>query len=187
MQSLWCVEELCQGAPPSVKKQGEGRLAAVKGNLQLGGSLTITPTVSVPDGGESTSGAILTINPTFGYFVSDGLEIGLSFQAGVGIGELFEKNASTLQIGPTLRYIFNTTGPVVPYLGVLLGPSLIIPENGDTIALFDISFRFGFLVPLNQHVAINFGIRPTFSVGVGNANGMIFTIPIGWLGVETFF
>lgn len=131
--------------------QDETRVSA--GSFMIAGSVSFE-SASSDDGDRST----LIINPEFGYFFADGLEIG----AAVLVSATDRDNSSTseLLIGPKAAYYFALpTETIYPFLGVavLFGAETTEPVLGsdytDTRTTFE--FNGGVMLMVNEHVGIN--------------------------------
>jgi len=168
---------------PAAFAQSELDLSA--GTVALGGSASITGVIAIPEDGNSESGGILTISPRIGYFLLDGFAISGGFDIAIGLGDLYEDYTTNLSFGLNLDYYFDAS--VRPYLGIGFGMSFLIPDEGDTLKTLDLGLRMGLLIPCNQHVAVDIGVRGIFSFILNDFGGTLVQIPVGYLGVQGFF
>lgn len=181
-----CFALCALAAAPAAAARG-GRLQISSRTMQLGGEFTFNVDTMIPDGGNAQSGFRLEIAPHFGVFVADGFELMFTTAMVIPLGDLYENVPKNIGLFFGLRYAFDLGGPVLPYLGIAFGPDFIIPERGDSQPFFGFRLPLGILIALNRYVAINVGVTPGFSFGLGNARGTWIRIPMGFLGVDAFF
>jgi hypothetical protein len=164
------------------------RLQTQAGVLVLGGTAGFTVEHVNPDGNaESVSGALFNFSPFFGGFVVRNLLIGGALAVEHGIGDLFKNRDTTVKFGFELRYLFNFRSRMVPYVGFGFGPVLGLPKQGEPDVDMHMGFPAGILIALNQHVAVNFGIRVQLEVGVSGQQDTVLRVPMGYLGVNSYF
>ena len=160
-------------------------LQTTSGTMQLGGSVSLTPNVLMPEQGSNSTSFSFTFAPNVGYFVIDNLEL----TGGVGAVVFFGDNTDNLPklVGFDLgaRYLL-PLGSLAPYFGLSLGMGFTIPSQGDTFKTFRINAPLGLLFALNQHVAIDVGLRVRFSIGLDDQGNQLL-LPIGYLGLQAFF
>jgi hypothetical protein len=171
---------------PALKR----KLQISSGTMQLGGQITVTFQNYSPSegGGRSWSGHVFGFNPTFGYFVVNGLEVMTRFSLLIKGGDLYTESSKQVGFGLGFRYVLDA-GMVNPYVGLLLGMDFWIPPDEaetSTEKFFDITGLLGILIPLNQHVAISLGMEIIYQKGLNDVGWDIFSLPIGF-GVEGFF
>ena len=163
-----------------------GEMKLDKGTMQVGGSITLDIDVVKPDEGDSVTGAQLGVNPTFGYFLINNLELLVSANFGTGFGDLYEHSAKDLGFGAGIKY-FHRFGRVFGYAGAMIGMGFAIPEEGDTTKALAIGIPVGILWPLNMRVALDFGTTIGINKSLEDGGGTVINIPIGYLGVQAFF
>lgn len=187
----------CLVASAGTAEAGRGsRLQTHAGVLTLGGSFTFSIDHVNPDGNaDSRTGVLLTFAPSFGGFVVRNLLLSGTLAIQTGFGDLYDNALpysggveTTIGFGFELQYLFNYGSRVVPYLGFALGPAFAVPGGpGDTAVAMGFAFPGGILIALNEHVAVNVGIRLALEVGVTEVKGTILRVPIGYLGVNAYF
>ena len=160
------------------------------GTMQLGGTVNFRGQVFQPDSEDvdSISGYELTFSPGFGIFVAEGLQILANVGVNVGFGELNENQSNVYSIDGGVRYFFPTSS-VVPYVGIQLGFSLVVPKGdgaGDNSEALEIIVPAGALIPLNESVALDLGIRMNYTTFL-SGGGSFIDVPFGFLGVRAFF
>lgn len=174
------------------------KLKTTKGSMQLGGALSMAVDTISPSRGGDQTGVLLSVSPSFGYFIADGLELHLPLVVDLRLGDLYDGVPHTIGFTPGLRYIFATGTIVLPFVGFNLGPRFLLPRNNDdtTVAL---SWRTpaGILIALNRHVGLTVGMALDVTFGFGGksaiytklaGNDVVFVeFLLGYLGVEAFF
>lgn len=133
-----------------------------QGTMSLGGSAGI----SLEAGGGVTAFAF-GANPSFGYFVSDNIQVFGSLQ-------LEYDEAFSFGVGLGGNYVTDLAG-MKYYVGVHAD----VMTNEDTIW---VGAQTGFLFPLSEHVAMDLSVRPEYEVNRGD-----FSLNAGWLGVNAYF
>ena len=181
-----CLALIALAAAPADAARG-GRLQTSSRTMQLGGKFTLNVDTTIPEGGNGQSGFRLEVSPHFGVFVADGFELFFATAIVVPFGDLYGNAAKNIGFFFGLRYVFDLGGRVLPYLGIAFGPDFIVPERGNTQAFFGFNLPLGILIALNQHVAINVGLAPSFAFGVSDVRGAMIRIPMAFLGVDAFF
>jgi hypothetical protein len=160
-----------------------------QGVLTLDGQLSFDINHVNPDGGNSESGVQLNISPSFGGFVANNflLQGGLAIQS--GFGDLYDGEPTEVSFGFGFDYLFNFGSIVVPHVGFMLGPAFEVPDqdNAETTTSIVLSIPAGILIALNEHVALDLGTRLDLSIGVSGDKATIINLPIGFLGVRSFF
>ncbi len=138
-------------------------------NSNVQGGVSNITLQSTPDGGtkQTTKLRSLGISGNMGYFIKDGVMLGLDVGASgtvVGLGEEDKVKISTLSAAPKVRYYFNNTAKVRPFaeasVGLLrskldfgdggLGLGEKITNNGSLWAL-----RGGVGVFLRENIALD--------------------------------
>lgn len=186
--SLAAAAALCLTALPAHAERIN--LLTQKGSMELGGQVSITIESVIPEEGDSVSGQTLTLAPQFGWFVADNFELLAQILYSNGFGDLHEKSADTFGFLVGAEYFIQLAGPIRPYIGALLGISMSIPDEGDSVKNFDLAFPLGILFPLfNKHVALDVGLRVNVHMPVGKPEKRAteIDVPIGYLGVRAFW
>ena len=158
------------------------------GTMQLGGNVSFRGEVVAPDGGDNVTGYELSFSPNFGIFVVEGLELLVRVTAQASFGDLNENDSNLYGFDGGVRYHFPTTA-VVPYVGVELGYSVLVPKGGsslDDLDIFNLSIPAGILIALNESVAVDVGVRFNYQELL-DGSGSIINVPVGYLGVQAFF
>ena len=137
-------------------------LTLEKGTMSLGGSAGIS--LVAADGATSFA---FGANPSFGYFVSDNIQVFGALQLGYA-------DAFSFGVGVGGNYVTDLAG-MKYYAGVHAD----VMANGDAIW---VGAQTGFLFPLSEHVAMDLSVRPEYEVNTG-----IFLLNAGWLGVNAYF
>jgi hypothetical protein len=164
----------------------ESKLQTTAGTMQVGGLLTFVFQDVIPSQGNSTTGYLIALIPSFGYFVINGLEVTANFSFATAGGDLYSGSPKLVGFGIGARYVLNL-GVLDPYFGVSLGMNFAIPDHGDTTKYFDVSGLLGVLIPLNQHVAVNLGISLIGEIDLAsNYQVNEFLLPVS-VGIEGFF
>jgi hypothetical protein len=164
----------------------EKKLLLSKGTMQVGGEIAFTHVSAFGDSGGTSSAFAFVLSPTVGYFILDNVELLGQFSFGMAgdyDGNIPQKLVS-FALG--VRDVLDAGWVVNPFFGVLLGMSFSIPDQEDTTKSLDLQVPFGVLIPLNQHVAINLGIKFQYSRNLDTSVNVI-QLPIGYFGVEGFF
>jgi outer membrane protein len=152
--------------------------------------------ITIPTSGGS--GTIISLQPTYGWFVSDGLAIG----AGIPFFNVSSNGSRATQIGltPFLRYYFNTT-QVKPFVGASVGVVNTSASSGGSNSASSTdgiySFTGGIAFFINQSVSFDLGL--TYTGGntgslntllAGSANALTPNIPKALnlsLGFQVYF
>ena len=141
---------------------------------------------------ETSGGGSFTFSPEFGVFVIHQLEflIGLGVNVPFGTSTYDEdfmggqtyRDPSRLELffDLGLRYLFDFD-VLYLYLGFRGG----LKYSAAYSVL--LSLPFGILVPFNQHVALDVGLRFNADIGVGNNDITWINIPVATFGVQGFF
>jgi hypothetical protein len=123
-----------------------------------------------------------------GYFVLDGLAVGLSvpgewnFATGTSAIEADKRGKIGLKFAVT--YFFDTDGGVFPYLGGNATPGYSLGENSFKLSG---GVDAGVLVSLSESVALDFGLRPQIDFKLFDSDKWRLSIPAGFLGVKAVF
>ena len=126
--------------------------------------------VVIADGGALIA---LTLAPGFGYFSSDKVE----WTANVSMiyATYFGEGQAAVGVGVGMNYYVNVGSPHV-YAGVHVETALV-PVISPGIGI-----QGGVLIGLNEHVALDIGLRPTYYIQAGLLN-----LNAGAIGVRGFF
>ena len=161
-------------------------LQTTAGTMQLGGAGTFNIEMTIPDEGDSVTGYSLGLTPSFGYFIIDNLEIGATALVAVGFGDKYDGSSKDIGFGVGANY-FLPISSFVLHFGVGIGMNFMIPDEGDTQKALAIMAPIGLLMPLNDHVALDLGIQVNYLMSLEDHGNSSFTLPIGYLGVQSFF
>lgn len=126
--------------------------------------------------GASSSATTVTLSPSIGYFVVDGLAVG------IGVDVLNSDGFTTYAFLPSASYYFQTQSQVKPFLQVGVGYGGM-SSDGDSIGGLALGAGAGITFLINQNVGLNFGLqylRGDYSGAVHNSFG-------GALGFSLFF
>jgi hypothetical protein len=152
-----------------------GELDFGQGTWELGGRATAN--VVLRDG---NSDLYLDLSPTFGYFVSENIEL-----LG-GVSLFVQDNALGAGFFGGLDAFLSNDG-VAPYLGATIGYGTqsyqfgFFQVSGDVVT---ISGRGGIVIPLNRKVGLDLGARVNFNIEDGDT---WVHIPLGYVGIRAFF
>lgn len=97
--------------------------------------------------GRSLDTEYLVFGLGFGYYVADGLELGLDFDLWLGNNPLIYK------VEPEVRYVFRQLDTFVPYLGVFYQQNFI--EGMDSRGA--LGFRAGLYTPIGDNFILGYG------------------------------
>ena len=152
-----------------------GSIDIGEGTWELGGRATAN--IILNDG---DSDLYLDLSPTFGYFVSDNIEL----LAGVSL--LVTDNSLGAGFFAGIDAFLGNDG-VAPYLGATIGYGTQNYQYGffqygaDVVT---VSGRGGLVVPLNRKVGLDLGAR--VNVNIEDEETWIH-IPLGYVGIRAFF
>lgn len=145
-----------------------------KGNWIVSGSSSLQVISTNPEGGESST--TVTLSPSVGYFVANGLSIGAN------VNLLSRKGYTTFSILPTASYYLKTNSPVHPYFQLGVGYSSISYESVSKGGLA-LGSGIGAMYLLNKLVGVNLGVQYTRS----NYDGAVNNTFGGVIGFSVFF
>lgn len=129
---------------------------ASQGVWEVGGTMSFSTTWNVNGGAASTTPLYsLDLNPAFGYFVIDGLEIGAN-PLGVSYVSQGSSNYTLLKLLGSVAYNFKTPARVYPYVEGLAGYSLLLVD-GDDPGGFTWAGRAGIKVAIGSSALLNVG------------------------------
>ena len=129
---------------------------ASQGVWELGGTMSFSTTWDVNGGVASTNPLYsLDLNPAFGYFVIDGLEVGAN-PLGLSYVSQGSSSYTLLKLLGSVAYNFKTPARVYPYLEGLAGYSLLLVD-GDDPGGFTWAGRGGVKVAIGSSALLNVG------------------------------
>ncbi len=185
-------------ATPASSPAGEKKFATT-GVFEIGGNASYSSVSNVDNGvAEPTSFSIFNISPRIGYFVSNGLEIGLNtgatflpydYLGGVSIIKYGGSTTTFIQFFGTLAYNFITKGEsIYPFLEGQIGYTSI-SESGSSTTLSGLGYGFkgGIKVIATTHFLLDFAGQysaiTTNAPNDTNRNGYnYFSISVGVAG-----
>jgi outer membrane protein len=146
---------------------------AKKGVVELGGNVGFTSITAIADGkSASNSTTIFQISPTVGYFVMDGLEIGIDplelgyagTSATSGLTTLSEGSYTMTMVGIWAfgAYHFLTGGNAFPYLQALVGYTSESETGSPGASGLSYGFAGGAKFKLTGGLLLNAGISYKF-------------------------
>ncbi len=143
----------------SQSRSGDRQFAS-KGVVELGGSVAFQSITSVSDG--QTSGTTFTtfaLEPSIGYFVTDGLEIGLD-PVSLTINSSTGATSSTTQLHllGALAYNFRTEGASYPFIEGMGGFSSVSSGSVSNSG-FTWGARGGVKIAIASHVLVLGGVQ----------------------------
>ncbi len=161
-------------------------LQLTKGTIQLGGSVTFSLDMFIPDEGDKETGFMLRAMPSGGYFLMDNLALVGALSFGKGFGKLY-KDWFPMEFGIDVgaKY-FIPMGSMAIYAGAMVGMTMLKPDEGDSSKWLDIIVPVGILIPMNAHIGIDLGMHLGYHMGLDD-QGSSLGVPIGYLGVQGFF
>lgn len=170
-------------ATPTPTATGSG-LTLVAGTKQVGGTIFFEYSREMPEVGDAVGGYSFSFAPSVGYFLMDNLELLGDLTFTVFGGDLYQNmpKAFGLHVGAKYYIPINT---MAAYAGALIGMGASIGDNA-TLKTFDVQIPLGILYPLNTWVALDLGLRFNYSLGLDD-QGSSMNLPIGYLGVQSFF
>lgn len=171
-----------------------------RGYRELGGAIALDFTEVFLHDSQSNddvprSGGKFFLSPSFGYFFMDNYELKLDFALGIGFGDLYETNPTTVAFTVGLEHVFTPNMPIRPYIGLGLGMSFSVPDERkvDTDKYFNVVGSLGVMIPLfNEHVALDLGVKFIGVIDLNDhkedsARADVLQIPLGYLGVRSFW
>ena len=154
--------------------------------MQLGGTLLLNYQHIAAKDRNWQNGAVIEVSPQFGYFLATNLELGLSLFFAKGMGQLFEDSPTEFGLSLGIKYHIDLA-KVFLYLGATVGMDFVLPTEGKLQNYLIGGIPFGLLVPLNQHVALDVGMRVNAAIYLHDSWVMEISVPIGYLGVQGYF
>ncbi len=158
-----------------------------RGTMQAGGAAGLRVDAIDPDEGDSTEGVVINLSPIFGYFIIDNLELGLVLSMQIPTGDLYEDMNFNLNVMAGARY-FIPLGRLAAHVGFFFGGGGMW-NDGPDLEFMSLQIPAGVLLPLNKHVALDFGLKVNVLMLMDGSDylGALIRVPIGYVGVEGFF
>jgi len=174
-------------APDAFGQQQPRKHFGSPGTIELGGSTTFTASQTVLAGATGKWMYDFSILPYAGYFVIEGLEVGVN-PAGVNVRSSGDTTAVQLRILFAPAYNFQTGTMVTPFVEGLAGitsASLIRPGSTTSVSGFTFGGRAGIKAALVERGMLNIGVqflRITLNPsGGGSRNGSNeLSVSAGW-------
>jgi hypothetical protein len=163
-----------------------GGLQITGGTMQLGGGLAFRIDAVMPDEGDTTTGYVLGIEPSFGYFIIDGLEVVGNVGVDLSFGDLYTDSDIPIWFTVGARYVIDLGMIIYPYAGAQVGMRFDIPNEGDTTKWLLLDVPLGVMLALNEHVALDLGARVDVGIYLDDPGMTQLMVPIGYFGVEAF-
>jgi hypothetical protein len=193
--SLFCWKSLAEEngvqqkdtkeSSPKVDTRTVESLQLTRGTVQLGGWAGVFISTTIPDEGEKDRGAYLMLLPSLGVFPIDNFEL----LAGLGLNTDFEGHTYlSYEVG--LRYIFDVSSVVYPYIGAMFGMSFSSVDSDTSLTSVSATVPLGILIGLNRHIAINMGLSFEYTRHLERdeiQGASTVSVPIGFFGVDAFF
>jgi hypothetical protein len=134
------------------------RTFASQGVWELGGTMSFSTLWNV-SGGQASNTPVYTLdlNPVFGYFVIDGLEIGAN-PLGVSYVSQGGTSYTLLKLLGSVAYNYRTPARVYPYVEGLAGYSMLM-ATGDDAGGFTWAGRVGLKVSVGSSALVNVGVE----------------------------
>lgn len=146
-----------------------------KGNWIISGNSSLQVMSSKVEGASSGSTTV-TLSPSVGYFITDGLAVG------AGLNLITSEGSTIFTVLPTASYYFQTMSQIQPYLQLGVGYGSLKVGSNSTGGLA-LGAGGGIVYLINQNVGLNAGlqyIRGDYGGNVTNTFG-------GVLGFSLFF
>jgi hypothetical protein len=150
------VTGTAQERPPSVRKH-----AVSRGTVELGGTIGFTSVQAVQNGKTGDSQSIVSLEPVVGYFIIDGVEVGLS-PAGLVYVSAGSSSVTQIRSFGFVGYNFQTSTMVVPYVEGLAGYAAVISSNSGTTTTrsgFCWGGQGGIKVGVAEHANLVIGVQ----------------------------
>ena len=173
---------------PAPASDARKPLKTTAGTLMLGGNLSLSANILVPESGSLKTGGGISIDPNVGIFVANHLCLRGELTLGRPFGDLAVNPVTDLGLAVGLLGYPNlgTFGAI--YAGGLLGFELGIPETGSMSKRVYLTIPFGVLVALNEHLGLDVGLRINASVNLyDNYNYGFVSTALGYFGLQGFF
>jgi hypothetical protein len=146
------------------KLEAQDRKFAVKGTTELAGSISYSSFTPVSNGSTGDALSIFSFGPQIGYFVIDGLELGLS--TGVSLLPGFSTvspengdNTTIVQLFASPSYNFQTKSNIYPFLEAQIGYSSLSSGGSETMSGFSYGGRGGMKIAPVEHFLFTFSVQ----------------------------
>ncbi len=157
------------------------------GTRELGGTVSFEHQMILPEDGDRISGTVFTLAPTFGYFVVDNLEVGGYVEFLTYTGSLYRNTSGRGSIGVFVDYFIPAEMSMVPHAGLAAGVLSTLGSSEGSTQILNLSIPLAILIPLNEHVGIDVGMKINFMMDISNRrNDKFLALPFG-LGIRSFF
>lgn len=156
------------------------------GTNELGGSAYLQWDQFTPEGGDGQSGYRFNVNPAYGRFFTDHFLMRFGLVLGLAGGDLYQGLGSSfgLLFEPLL---VGDAGAMFWYVGGIVEFQVIAPDEGDNINVIGLGPQAGLLVPLNDWLALDVGMRILYETADTDPKVTGIHIPFGVLGVRGYF
>ncbi|WP_294083704.1 outer membrane beta-barrel protein [Proteiniphilum sp. UBA5384] len=146
-----------------------------KGNWIVSGNSILQVSSSKVEGwGSSTTTVVFS--PSVGYFVTDGLSVGIS-------ASILNTEGSTLySVLPSASYYFDNQSNIKPFIEVGIGYGGL-SEDGESIGGLALGAGAGIMYLINKNIGLNLG----FQYLRGDYDGLINNTFGGTIGFSLFF
>jgi hypothetical protein len=135
----------------------ETKAFAQKGTVELGGNVSFQSVTPVFNGASGDASTVFTLAPFFGYFVSDGFELGVN-PFDITVNSLPNSNSSTrVSILFAPSYNFKTNSIAYPFVEALLGYTSL--SNRGTESGFSWGGRGGLKLAVADRGLLNLGVQ----------------------------
>jgi hypothetical protein len=146
------------------KLEAQDRKFAVKGTTELAGSISYSSFTSVSNGSTGDAISIFSFAPQVGYFVIDGLELGLSTGALLlpGFSSVSPEegdNTTVVQFFASPSYNFQTKSNIYPFLEAQIGYSSLSSGGSETLSGFSYGARGGMKIAPVEHFLLTFSVQ----------------------------
>jgi hypothetical protein len=158
-----------------------------RGTVELGGTIGFTSLTPVVGGNTGDNQSIFSLEPMVGYFVIDGLEVGLN-PATLVYASAGSSSVTQVRSFAFVGYNFQTSTMIVPYLAGLAGYSASISSGGGTTTThqgFCWGGQGGIKVGVAEHANLVIGLQyvqitlnPTGASTRTGSNE--FSVNVGW-------
>lgn len=146
-----------------------------QGNWIVSGNSTLQVSSSKVEGVNSSSTTVV-FSPSIGYFVVDGLAVGIS-------GSVLNSEGSTIySVMPSASYYFQTQGNVKPFVQVGVGYGGI-SVDGESAGGLALGAGAGIVYLINQNIGLNLGLQYLR----GDYDGLVNNTFGGAIGFSIFF
>jgi len=133
-----------------------GKKFATAGDIELGGSISFQTTSPVYNGRTGDAMTIFSLSPFIGFFVANGLEVGLN-PLGITVISYSGSSATSVMVFAAPSYNLNTGGNVYPFIEALLGYTA--ESNSSSVSGFSWGGRGGLKIALTGKGLLNLGVQ----------------------------